>query len=1125
VVKTTIEDWPGGAAIPRRHGSSWPLSFAQERLWFLHQLNTLATGHGIAGGAHLLGRLQVSVLDRSLREILSRHQALRARFRSHMGEPQQEVDSGLTHEALPVIDLGHLSGLSGLPAGARETQAQRIFRQLAARPFDLERGRLLHVALLRHGAADHALLLHAHPIAFDAGSLGIFFRELAALYAAFVAGGPSPLRELPIQYGDFAAWQREWLTGERLERQLAYWRDLHGEAVTLELPTSRRRPAVQTQRGERRRLALAAPAVAALRRYGRQEGATLFMTLLTVWSALLQRTGAGDRLVVGTPVANRGRAETQGLIGRFADALALRIECAGDPSLRQLLERVRQASIAAFEHQDLPFAKLVEELRHERDLSRTPVFQVLFSLESDAFSGIEAAGLSFRPLEAAPGTAQLDLALELFDSGGAVAGWLEYNADLFTAATCGRLAAQYATLLDAFAAAPESRLSEVALLDEAQRHQLLREWTDSAACPALDLSLRFRAQVAERPDAEAVTAWRGEEVERLSYADLGARAFDLAARLRRLGVGPEVRVALCLERSAELVWCILAVLEAGGAYVPLDPADPPGRLAVLLRQCGARVLITQPALAARLPEPGCTTLVVDGAMPRPKAGVSGRGPAHRQAPPPAGFAAASVAYLLHTSGSTGRPKGVEVTRDNMARLFTADGGELAMGAADVWTLFHSYAFDVSVWELWGALAHGGRLVVVPLAVRQSPRAFAELLVREKVTVLSQTPSAFGQLALAPLQRGSLRLVILAGEAVDVGGLGWWFDACGGEAAGEPWLYNMYGITETTVHSTLRRLRRADLAEPHGSWIGRALRDLEIRLLDRHLQAVPIGVPGELYVGGAGVARGYSGVPELTAARFVPQAPCDTAGSRLYRSGDLARHLPNGELEYLGRIDRQVKVRGHRVELGEIEAALLRHPRVRQAAVLVWQPAPAERRLVAYVAVEGGPLPAWELRSHLAALLPEPMVPADFAVLPALPLTAGGKVNRPALPAWESRRPELATPFEPPRGELEQSLAALWCELLKLPRAGIHDNFFELGGHSLLLVKLHARLEETLQQEIPLVTLFRYPTIAGLAAFLRRDEGAEPVARRAGERAQVRLERTSRRRAAAAAGADPGRDSP
>jgi amino acid adenylation domain-containing protein len=1190
VGRTGIEDSPGPAAIaalgsapiprhplnPRSRGGSWPLSFGQQRLWFLHQLNPLATAHGIAGGLRLLGPLRVAALHRGLCQILARHQVLSARFRSHLGEPRQEADPGptLAQPALPGIDLGQL------PAGVRQAQAVRISRQLAARPFDLEHGRLLHAALLRTGAANHVLLLHVHHIAFDGGSLDIFWRELAALYAAAAAGaastsgaagGPSPLPELPIQYGDFAAWQREWLAGERLERLLAYWRELHREAVTLTLPTCRRRPAVQTQRGERRRLTLAASTVEALRRHGQEEGATLFMTLLTAWSALLARVArvdAGESLVVGTPVANRGRAETRGLIGPLADTLALRIECAGDPSLRQLLGRVRQASLAAFEHQDLPFARLVEELRHERDLSRTPVFQVLFSLESGAFPGAEAAGLSFQPLAVAPGTAQLDLALELCDCGGAVAGWIEYNTDLFTAAACGRLAVQYAALLDGFAAAPERRLSDASLLDEAQRHQLLREWTDATARPALDVSLRFRAQVAARPDAEAVTAWRGEEAERLTYAALGARAFDLAARLRRLGVGPEARIALCLERSAELVWCILAVLEAGGAYVPLDPADPPERLALLLRECGARVLITQSALAARLPASGgCTTLVVGGEMPRPGSAMGGRGTApsapmarmaprpplapqalmtanaqaRRLTPPPADFAADSAAYLIHTSGSTGRPKGVVVTRGNLARLLAADAGELAMGAEDVWTLFHSYAFDFSVWELWGALAHGGRLVIVPPATRHSPRALAELLVRERVTVLNQTPSAFGQLALAPLQRGSLRLVILGGEAVDVASLGWWFDACGGEAAGEPWLYNMYGITETTVHATLRRLRRADLAPPHGSWIGRPLRDLELHLLDRHLQPVPIGVPGELCVGGAGVARGYRGLPAVTAERFVPHAHGGAAGSRLYRSGDLGRHLPNGDLEYLGRIDRQVKVRGHRVELGEIEAALLRHPRVRQAAVLLWQPTPEEHRLVAYVAAEGGPLPAWELRAHLGTLLPEPMVPADFALLPALPLTAGGKVDRRALPAWESRRPQLATPFEPPRGELEQTLAALWCEQLQLPRVGIHDNFFELGGHSLLLVKLHARLEGTLCQEIPLLTLFRYPTIAGLAGHLRHDEGSpEPVARRAGERAQVRLERTHRRDrrdhrdgrdgrddapAAAAAGADPGRETP
>ncbi|MDP9122454.1 MAG: amino acid adenylation domain-containing protein, partial [Acidobacteriota bacterium] len=779
--------------------------------------------------------------------------------------------------------------------------------------------------LWRLDEAEHVLLFALHHIVSDGWSLGVLVREVTALYTAFSSGRPSPLPELPMQYSDFAAWQRSWLSGGVLGGELQYWRDrLSGAPPVLELPADRRRPAVQSFRGAIRQLSLSPALSGALLALSRQEGATLFMTLLAALGTLLSRLTGQIDLTVGTVIAGRNRLEIEPLIGFFVNTLVLRPDLSGNPAFAELLVRVRRETLAAHAHQDLPFEKLVLELAPERSLAHTPLFQVMLVLQNAAVGELLLPGLRLVPLELPGSVAKFDLTLAMAQGErGELAGTLEYSTDLYDAPTAERLLGHFERLLGSAVEGPERRISDLALLSQAERQQLLIEWNGGPRVAAVSGSLvaRFAAVAAGRPDAIAVVG----QGERLSYGELAARSNRLARHLRRVGVVPGDRVGLLLERSPEMVVAILGVLGAGAAYVPLDPAYPEERLSFMLADSGARVVVTEGGSEARLALPeGIRRVRVDGAEigRESRAGFGlGLGPD-------------DLAYLLYTSGSTGRPKGVGVTHGNVLRLLGSTAGWFGFGPGDVWTLFHSYAFDFSVWELWGALAAGGRLVVVPWPVSRTPEAFRELLIREQVTVLNQTPSAFGQLAGAEEaasgreKRGlsSLRLVIFGGEALEPSLLAPWVARYGEE---QPRLVNMYGITETTVHVTYRPLGSRDLGS--GSRIGRPIPDLAVYLLDSPhplhapegggLEPVPIGVAGEIFVGGAGVARGYPGRPDLTAASFVPDPFGSSPGARLYRSGDLARQRPDGDLEYLGRIDHQVKVRGFRIELGEIELAL------------------------------------------------------------------------------------------------------------------------------------------------------------------------------------------------------------
>ncbi|HEX2568813.1 MAG TPA: non-ribosomal peptide synthase/polyketide synthase, partial [Polyangia bacterium] len=1044
-----------------------PLSFAQQRLWFLDQLEPGNPFYNLPAAVRLTGALDVTVLERCLGEVVRRHEVLRTRFESREGEPVQIIAPHL-HVELARVDL------QDLPVESREARARALAREEALKPFDLARGPLVRATLLRLAEDEHVLLVTMHHIVSDGWSMTVLVRELGALYQAFSRGQPSPLGELGIQYAHYAAWQRQWLQGDVLERQLGYWTQrLGGRRPVLELPTDYpgpgTRPPVQSHHGAQHVFLLPPALGQALEGLSQQHGVTLFMTLLGAFQTLLYRYTGQEDLVVGTPIAGRNRTEIEGLIGFFVNTLALRTELGGDLSFRELLARVREVTLGAYAHQDLPFERLVEALAVERDMSRSPVFQVLFALQNVPGVALELPELTMRPLEFDGGVAKFDLSLLMRETPEGLRGVLEYNTDLFAASTMARLAGHFQTLLEGIVAHPQGTLAELPLLNAAERQALVVEWNQArtAAPRETCLHVLFEAQAARAPGAVALVCGYAS----LTYGELDRRASELALRLRSLGVGPEVRVGLLLDRSLELVVCLLAVLKAGGAYVPLDTSYPAERITFILGDAYAAVLLTEARYTQALA--GATAHVVCL-----EALAAALAPAEGAVPGPAARPDLA-AYVIYTSGSTGRPKGVVVEHRQVSRLLGATEDLFGFTASDVWTLFHSYAFDFSVWELWGALAYGGKLVVVPFDVSRSPAAFHALLVAEQVTVLNQTPSAFRQLVAADMEAGegarlALRHVVFGGEAIDLTSVRAWMERHGDE---RPRLVNMYGITETTVHVTHRVLRREDAARAT-SPVGRALPDWAVYLLGPSQELVPVGVPGEIYVGGAGVTRGYFGRPELTAERFVPDPFSEVPGARLYRSGDLGRWREGGELEYLGRADLQVKIRGFRIELGEIEAVLASHPAVRQAAVIAREDRPGDQRLVAYLVAREAAVPAGELRELLKRRLPEYMVPADFMFLGELPLTSNGKLDRRALPAPDATSP--AGTYVAPRTPTEEQVAGIWADVLKRSPVGVEDNFFELGGHSLLATQVLSRIGRAFQIDLPVRALFEAPTVDGLA---------------------------------------------
>ncbi|HHM4375745.1 TPA: pyoverdine non-ribosomal peptide synthetase PvdD [Pseudomonas aeruginosa] len=1058
----------------RQDGEPLRLSYAQERQWFLWQLEPESAAYHIPSVLRLRGRLDLDALQRSFDSLVARHETLRTRFRLDGDEARQEIAASM---ALPL----DIVALGPLEEGALARQVETTI----ARPFDLERGPLLRVSLLRLAEDDHVLVLVQHHIVSDGWSMQVMVEELVQLYAAYSRGLELALPALPIQYADYALWQRSWMEAGEKERQLAYWTGLlGGEQPVLELPFDRPRPVRQSHRGAQFILELDIDLSQALRRVAQQEGATAFALLLASFQALLYRYSGQADIRVGVPIANRNRVETERLIGFFVNTQVLKADLDGRMGFDELLAQARQRALEAQAHQDLPFEQLVEALQPERSLSHNPLFQVLFNYQSEARGNGQAFRFDELQMESVQfdsRTAQFDLTLDLTDEEQRFCAVFDYATDLFDASTVERLAGHWRNLLRGIVANPRQRLGELPLLDAPERRQTLSEWNPAQRECAVQgtLQQRFEEQARQRPQAVALIL----DEQRLSYGELNARANRLAHCLIARGVGADVPVGLALERSLDMLVGLLAILKAGGAYLPLDPAAPEERLAHILDDSGVRLLLTQGHLLEHLPrQAGVEVLAIDGLV------LDG----YAESDPLTTLSADNLAYVIYTSGSTGKPKGTLLTHRNALRLFSATEAWFGFDERDVWTLFHSYAFDFSVWEIFGALLYGGRLVIVPQWVSRSPEDFYRLLCREGVTVLNQTPSAFKQLmAMAcsadmATQQPALRYVIFGGEALDLQSLRPWFQRFGDR---QPQLVNMYGITETTVHVTYRPVSEADLEGGLVSPIGGTIPDLSWYILDRDLNPVPRGAVGELYIGRAGLARGYLRRPGLSATRFVPNPFPGGAGERLYRTGDLARFQADGNIEYIGRIDHQVKVRGFRIELGEIEAALAGLAGVRDAVVLAHDGV-GGTQLVGYVvadSAEDAERLRESLRESLKRHLPDYMVPAHLMLLERMPLTVNGKLDRQALPQPDASLSQQA--YRAPGSELEQRIAAIWSEILGVERVGLDDNFFELGGHSLLATRVISRVRQEQQLDASLKALFERPVLEAFAQGLERTTDA------------------------------------
>ncbi len=1042
-------------------GDAGRLSPAQQRMWLQWQLDPQGHAYTIHGSVQLKGQLDSAALQQAFDQLVSRHESLRTRFVVDNGEVRQ-----------------HILPASGLQIRPLTVQAQAAE---AREPFDLQQGPLLRASLapVEEGAWRLALTLH-HIIA-DGWSMNLLIAELSELYNSLRQQRPAVLPTLAVQYRDFAAWQRDWLAAGEGQRQLAYWRQqLGSDHPRLALPSDQPRPAQPSVAGGVLDIGLEPALGWALRRLAHSHGVTLPTVLLASFQVLLHRYSQQADVRVGCTVANRNQAHTQALIGCFVNLLVMRADLSGNPTFTTLLAQVHETALQAQAHQDLPFDALVEALQPQRNPGEHPLFQVAYDhqwLNDDVqFDGLQVQALGQEAL-----ATQFDLILHTVERADQLSASFTYRLDLFSAATAAQLARHWRALLQQLVASPQQPLAELNLLSDSEQAHLLQQWNPqletapAALQPVLTLHGLIAEQARRRPDAVAVRF----DDQSLTYQALDQRANRLARRLREHGVGPDVLVGLAAERSLDLVVGLLAILKAGGAYLPLDPDYPADRLAYMQADSGIALVLIQDHLHERLPQvPGVQRIGFDAEGFADTALPESVGPQH-------------LAYCIYTSGSTGSPKGALIEHANVLRLFSASEQVLPFDGNDVWTLFHSYAFDFSVWEIFGALLHGGTLIVVPYYVSREPRAFAELLREQGVTVLNQTPSAFRQLMVpvlaSPAGLPDLRTVIFGGEALEVSSLQPWFARFGDR---QPRLINMYGITETTVHVTFRELTGADL-HSSASPIGLPLPDLTWYFLDAALQPVPPGVTGELYIGGAGLARGYLNRPGLSAERFMVDPFSTTAGARMYRTGDLASFTADGQVQYLGRIDHQVKLRGFRIELGEIEARLRELPHVRDAAVLLRADAQGEQRLVGFVvAAEPWPDAAQtllHLRQQLKASLPLHMVPAQLQQLDSLPLTANGKLDQRALQLDESAWLQQA--YVAPHTATEVALAQLWQGLLNVEQVGLHDNFFELGGHSLLATQLASRIESEFKQRLDLRQVFEAADLHAMAACIDAGQAA------------------------------------
>ncbi|MEH2121103.1 amino acid adenylation domain-containing protein [Nostoc sp.] len=1076
-----------------------PLSFAQQGLWFINQFTPDSHTYNIPIVISLKGCINLAVLQDSLNEIIRRHEVLRTSFAAVDGQPAQVINQ------VPPLTLA-VEDLRSLSDSERTQEAQHLAIEFAQQPFDLSDQSLLRIKVLKLNDKYYQLLVTLHHIIADGWSIGILIKELAALYEAF-SRDKSPLPELPIQYRDFVNWQRKWLDGERIQPKLAYWKQkLSGELPVLNLPTDRARSPVQTFKGAQTKLVLSQTLTKELKNLSRQQGVTLFITLLTAFKTLLYRYTGQTDILVGSPIANRNRTEVESLIGFFVNVLVLRTDLSGDLSFQELLARVKSTALEAYVHQDFPFEKLVEELQPNRDLSYNPLFQVMFVLQNVPKPNLSLSDVSVTYEEGYNGTSKFDLTLFMEDSEQGLVTTCEYNTDLFNVDSITRMLGHFQTLLESIVSDPKKQISDLQLLTPSQVEQLLVEWNDTKIDYPQDKCIHqlFEAQVEKTPDAVAVVF----ENQRLTYRELNHRANQLAHYLHKLGIKSEEIIGICMERSVEMVVALIAILKAGEAYLPLDPAYPKERLAFMLADAQVTVLLTQRHLENELPphqaqvvciDTECS-ICIDCSSQNPISDVKLQ----------------NLAYVIYTSGSTGRPKGVMNTHQGLCNRLLWMQDTYQLTSSDKVLQKTPFSFDVSVWEFFWPLLTGASLIVAKPNGHQDARYIAEFISQQQITTLHFVPSML-QVFLEEEKRHnckSIKRVFCSGEALSFDLQQQFFNSFDAE------LHNLYGPTEASIDVTAWCCESVNNNKIVP--IGRPIANTQIFILDTHLQPVPIGVIGELYIAGVGLARGYLNRPELTEEKFIPNPFKDlqlngnfssqnlNLDARIYKTGDLARYRSDGNIEFLGRIDHQVKIRGFRIELGEIEALLEQHPQVRETVVVAREDIPNDCRLVAYlINHENTTLFVNELRGFIKEKLPEYMLPSVFVVLDALPLTPNGKIDRRALKAPENLRPKLTASFQPPQSEMEQQIAKFWQEVLHLDKVGIHDNFFDLGGHSLLMLQVNNKLRAILQRDISVVTMFQNPTIYSLAEYLSQQRQLSFTV--TSDRAQKQIEAINRQK--------------
>lgn len=1058
-------------SIPRRKSDAGsPLSFSQQRLWFLQSLEPQSPAYNLPRAFHLRGDLNVAALEQSFCEIVRRHEVLRTTFTTSNGEAVQVVNP-----AQPIHIAQH--DLSSLPVTERDERVRQFVLEESRIPFDLTCAPLIRLQLLQLAVDEHVLLLTMHHIVSDEWSTGIFINEIALLYQAFVRSGSSPLPELPIQYADFAEWQAGWLKSERAGEQLAYWKkQLAGELPLLELPTDHKRPPVQTFNGASRSLLLGANVAEAVKQLSRDENATLFMTLFAAFTALVHRYSGQDDILVGSPIAGRERPEIEGLIGFFVNTLVLRVDFSATQSFRSLLAQVREVALDAYTNQSLPFELLVRELQPERSLSHTPFFQITFAMHEPQRGSLQpgAVNLEVRQLHFGVESAKFDIYLSVEDTGSDLNAKVIYNSDLFDGATIERMLQHYRTLLESAVANPDEPVSSLSLVTEEEQQQLLVDWNDTLVdreAQPLSVTRWFEQQVEQTPDATALTAGGVE----LSYRELNARANQLAHYLRQLGVAREITVGVYLERSAEMIVALLATLKAGGTYVPLNPEYPRHRLEMMIDDSGMPFVVTQQSLLESLPDTPVGVVCVD----RDAVVIA----EYFDINPDIEIGAGDIAYIIYTSGSAGKPKGVRVAHGNLVHTLMASVETFDFQPSDAMPCLAAMSFDISLFEVLNPLLTGGRLLLV---TRDDVLDLDTLLAHlDSVTIFHAVPSLLRQIVGHIKQQpanerrfSQIRMIFTGGDAVPPDLI-----AEAREIFSNAALKILYGPTEATI---ICASFAADTnREVAGHMIGRPLPNVRMRVYDAHCNLVPVGIPGELYLGGDGIASGYLNRDDLTNERFIA-----IDGARYYRTGDRARYLADGNLEFLGRIDHQVKIRGFRIELSEIEVALTEHDSVLEAIVIAREDARNEKRLAAYIVADREHTPSiGDLRSHLSERLPEYMIPSYFVMLDAIPLTPNGKVDRNALPAPEVSRPDLEGAFVAPRSQVEEMVAQVWSDALHIDQVGVHDNFFALGGHSLLATTIVTRLRQAFNVDLPLRTIFEGPTVSQLSEKIEAEQRA------------------------------------